>query len=185
MVIGRGFYALVLSALVVERFVELTIARRNARIAFARGAVEFGRGHYPVMVAMHAAFIASCAFEGSFFPTSLPVAIIWIAIACELVAQFLRYWVIATLGDRWNTRIIVIPDAVPITGGPFALIRHPNYLAVVIEIAAVPLIGGAAVTALIFSIANLILLSVRIRAEERALGAGWARAFGVHDARGA
>jgi methyltransferase len=185
MVIGRAAYAIILGALVAERFFELAIARRNARIAFSRGAVEYGRGHYPVMVAMHAAFIASCAIEGLFFPSAIPAAIVWSAIACECGAQFIRYWVIATLGDRWNTRIIVTPGAAAITGGPFAIVRHPNYIAVVIEIAAVPLIGGAIVTACVFTIANLALLTVRIRAEERALGDDWARAFGVPRARGA
>ncbi|MBV8139213.1 MAG: hypothetical protein JO121_26825, partial [Deltaproteobacteria bacterium] len=99
------------------------------------------------------------------------------AIVAELFAQFLRYWVIFTLGSRWNTRIIVWPDAQPVTSGPFRFARHPNYLAVAIEIVAVPLIGGAWITAIVFSLGNAILLMVRIPAEERALGQPYAGAF--------
>ena len=92
-------------------------------------------------------------------------------------AQGLRYWAIASLGDRWNTRIIVLPDAAPVTRGPYRFVRHPNYLAVVVEIACLPLIHGAWFTALAFSLGNAALLYVRVRSEEAALGARYATAF--------
>ena len=171
-------YLILLSILVIERIFELDLARRNARRAFEHGAVEVGQAHYRVMVAMHTLFIASCATEAIFFPTHLPPAVAWIALGAELCAQALRYWAVTTLGERWNTRIIVTPAATPVTAGPYRLMRHPNYLAVVIEIGAVPIIGGALITATVFSIANALLLAVRIPAEERAMGKNYQGLFG-------
>ena len=143
MFISLRTYLIILALLIVERVFELDRARRNARRAFQHGAVEVGQMHYRVMVAMHTLFIVSCAVEATFFPRAFPPAVAWIALTAELVAQALRYWAVATLGDRWNTRIIVSPDRAPATNGPYRFMRHPNYLAVVIEIAAVPMIGGA------------------------------------------
>jgi methyltransferase len=120
----------------------------------------------------------SCAAEATFFPHSLPRVVPWIALLAEIVAQVLRYWAVATLGDRWNTRIIVSPDRAPATNGPYRFMRHPNYLAVVIEIAAVPMIGGAIFTAVAFSIGNALILAVRIPAEERAMSGRYADALG-------
>jgi len=177
-VISLRTYLLILALLVVERIFELDRARRNARRAFRHGAVEVGRAHYRVMVAFHALFIVSCAVEAAFFPRALPPAAAWLALCAEIVAQALRYWAVATLGDRWNTRIIVSPDWAPATDGPYRFMRHPNYLAVVIEIAAVPIIGGAILTAIVFSIGNALILAVRIPAEERAMGGRYADALG-------
>jgi methyltransferase len=178
-VIPLRFYLLLLAAIAAERIFELYLTRRNAHRAFARGAIEVGQRHYRVMAALHTAFIASCAIEAMGFPRAMPAAFVWGALGAEAAAQALRYWAVATLGERWNTRVIVTPDAAPVTGGPYRFLRHPNYLAVVIEIAAVPLIGGAIVTAIVFSILNAVLLAVRIHTEERALGARWAEAFGA------
>jgi methyltransferase len=177
-VLSLRSYLLILALLVVERIFELDRARRNARRAFQYGAVEVGQTHYRVMVAFHALFIVSCAVEAAFFPRTFPPAVAWLALFAEIVAQALRYWAVATLGDRWNTRIIVIPDRAPATDGPYRFMRHPNYLAVVIEIAAVPMIGGAIFTAIAFSIGNALILAVRIPAEERAMGANYADALG-------
>ena len=177
MVISLPVYLGIIAALALERGVELYIAQRNATRAFAAGAVEIGQRHYRAMVAFHAAFLVACAIESIARGSGAPAAVAVLAIAAELFAQFLRYWVIFTLGPRWNTRIIVLPDADPITSGPFRFVRHPNYLAVAIELVAVPLIGGAWVTALVFSLGNAILLMVRIPAEERALGRSYAGAF--------
>jgi methyltransferase len=177
-VISLRSYLILLAALIVERIFELNLARRNARRAFERGAIEVGQAHYRVMVAFHALFIVSCAFEAIAFPHSIPRVVAWIAIAAEAIAQLLRYWAVATLGERWNTRIIVTPERAPVTSGPYRFMRHPNYLAVVIEIAAVPLIGGAIFTAIVFSIGNALILAVRIPAEERAMGGRYAAALG-------
>ncbi len=178
MVISFPLYLGILGALAAERGLELYIARRNAARAFAAGAVEAGERHYRAMVIVHAAFLVSCAAERAIRGHGAPPIIASIAIAAELGAQLLRYWVIFTLGARWNTRIIVLPGAKPVTGGPFRFIRHPNYVAVAVEMAAVPMIGGAWMTAILFSIANAILMMVRIPAEERALGKPYEGALG-------
>jgi len=177
MVISPPVYLGIIAILALERGVELYIAHRNAARAFAAGAVEIGQRHYRVMVGFHAAFLVACAVESILRGSGAPAAVAVPAIVAELFAQFLRYWVIFTLRSRWNTRIIVFPDARPVTSGPFRFARHPNYLAVAIEVVAVPLIGGAWVTAIVFSLGNAILLMVRIPAEERALGQSYAGAF--------
>jgi methyltransferase len=169
MVIGESTYLLLLGALLGERLFEVIISHLNARRAFARGAIEYGRGHFPVMVAMHALFIASCAFESLAVARAISPVLSTIALAGALIAQILRYSAVIALGEQWNTRIIVMPDAPKVTHGLYRWITHPNYLAVVIEIAAVPLIRGCWITAVAFSLANAVMLGVRIPAEERAL----------------
>ncbi|MBF5041801.1 hypothetical protein FGE12_05320 [Aggregicoccus sp. 17bor-14] len=163
--------------LALERGVELVLSRRNAQRAFARGGVETGQRHYRVMVVLHSLFLAACVLEVALLERPFPGLLGWAALALALGSQGLRYWAIATLGERWNSRIIVVPGLPPVTGGPYRFLRHPNYVAVVLELACVPLIHGAWVTALVFSAANAWLLRVRIRAEEAALGSSWAHAF--------
>lgn len=159
-------YLLLLGLVVLERVAELVVSRRNAAWSFARGGVEHGAGHYPVMVALHTAFLVGCAVEARPFVPALG----WPMVGLVVAAQALRWWVIHTLGPRWNTRVIVVPGLPLVTGGPFRWLRHPNYLAVVVEGIALPLAGGAWVTALVFTGLNALLLRVRIRVEERALG---------------
>jgi methyltransferase len=166
-----------LAALVVERLVELRLSERNARAALAAGGIESGQGHYPTLVMVHLAFLAGCAAEPVLRPRPWPVAAALAALAVALLAMALRWWTVATLGPRWSTRVVVLPGAPPVTGGPYRWVRHPNYLAVTVELLAVPLVAGALWTALIAAVANAALLAIRIRAEERALGEGWARAF--------
>ncbi|HET9554924.1 MAG TPA: isoprenylcysteine carboxylmethyltransferase family protein [Anaeromyxobacteraceae bacterium] len=166
-----------LALLAVERLAELLVTRRNARRAFAEGGVEVGQGHYGVMVVAQVAFLAGSAVEPLLLPRAWPLAAALASLALALAAQALRWWAVATLGPRWSTRIIVLPGAPPVTGGPYRFLRHPNYLAVVVEMAAVPLIGGAVVTALLASLVDAALLAVRIPAEERALGGAWREAF--------
>jgi methyltransferase len=160
-----------------ERLFELGLSRRNAARAFARGAVEAGQRHYRVMALFHTLFLFACGAEVLLWPRTSPGAWGTAALATALGAQGLRYWAIRTLGERWNVRIIVLPEEAPVTSGPYRFLRHPNYVAVVAEMAAVPLIHGAWVTALVFSLGNVLLLFVRIRAEEAALGPLYARAF--------
>jgi|ERR1022692_2360823 methyltransferase len=169
MVIGERAYLLILGALIAERLFEVVISRRNTRRAFARGAIEYGQGHFPVMVAMHTLFIASCAAESLFVAHAISPVISILALVAALIAQILRYTAVIALGDRWNTRVIVTPGAPLVTRGPYRWMRHPNYLAVVVEIAAVPLIRGCWMTAVTFAIANALMLAVRILVEERAL----------------
>jgi methyltransferase len=177
MVMTLGRYLLLLALLAGERAVELAVSTRNARRLRARGAVEAGRGHYPVMVAFHVAFLAACAAEALAFPAPPPLAAALVGVAGALAAQGLRWWAVATLGERWSTRVLVPPGAPPVTGGPYRFARHPNYLAVATEVACVPLAFGSWRTALLFSAGNALLLAVRVRAEERALGDAWAREF--------
>ncbi len=166
-----------LALLLVERTVELLVSRRNARRALAAGGVEAGRGHYAAMVLFHAAVLIACAVEPILAPRQWPLAFSFAALALAALAQGLRWSAVATLGERWSTRIVVVPGALPVTGGPYRFLRHPNYLAVAVELFAVPLIGGAIFTSVVASMGNALLLSIRIPAEERALGDAWARAF--------
>ena len=170
----RGYLALLLA----ERLAELLVSSRNARRALAAGGVEAGRGHYPAMVLFHAGFLLACALEPLVLPRAWPPAAALAALAAALLAQALRWWAVAALRGRWSTRIVVVPGAAPETRGPYRLLAHPNYLAVALELLAVPLIGGAVLTAAAATLGNAWLLAIRIPAEERALGEPWARAFG-------
>jgi methyltransferase len=129
------------------------------------------------MTALHTSFLLCAALEPWLLQRPFPGALGFAALGVALLAQALRYWAVSTLGPRWNTRVIVLPEAPPVTGGPYRFLRHPNYLAVVLELAAVPLIHGAWLTALCFSLANAALLTWRIRVEEQALGPRWQAAF--------
>ena len=174
---SAALYLVLLALLGCERGAELVVSRRNARRAFAAGGVETGRRAYAIMVGVHALFPLACAAEVLLLPRSFPGAAGFAALAVALGAQALRWWAVATLGERWSTRVIVVPGAAPVTGGPYRFLRHPNYLAVVLEIAAVPLIHGAWLSALVFSALNAALLAHRIPAEERALGSAYAEVF--------
>jgi methyltransferase len=160
-----------------ERLFELWLSRRNARLAFAQGAVEAGQAHFRVMALVHTLFLFACAAEVLLLHRAFPGALGWAALGVAALAQGLRYWAIATLGSRWNVRVIVLPGAPPVTKGPYRLVRHPNYVAVVLELIAIPLAHGAWITALVFSAANAALLAVRIRVEERAMGPQYGAAF--------
>ncbi|MDQ4001336.1 MAG: hypothetical protein M3283_10130 [Actinomycetota bacterium] len=151
-----------------QRLLELVLSRRNERRIRARGAVERGRGHYPLMVALHALWIASTLVEGILRGPEVPA--LWpVPLALFLLAQALRYWAVFSLGESWNTRILVVPGAKLVRRGPYKYLDHPNYVVVVVEILAFPLIFGAWVTALVFTALNAALLYVRIREEDRAL----------------
>ena len=178
MAIGERVYLLMLALVAGERVFELSLSSRNARRAFARGGIESGHAHYRVMVVVHAAFLVSCAAESLLYRRAVAPALSIGVLAAAILAQLLRYAAVASLGERWNTRIIATPCEPPITHGLYRWVRHPNYVAVAIEIAALPLIRAAWFTAILFSIANALLLAVRIPAEERALGSGYKAAFG-------
>jgi methyltransferase len=141
---------LLLSFLTLQRGLELVVATKNTRALLARGAYEVGGSHYPVMVALHATWLAT----------------LWIALF--VVLQLGRVWVLATLGRRWTTRIVMVPGEAPIVSGPFRLVRHPNYLVVALEIPCVPLALGLVWHAIAFGFANLAMLWWRIRTENRA-----------------
>jgi methyltransferase len=157
--------ALLLGFVTLERVAELALARRNTRRLLRQGAVEHAGGHYPFIVVLHAAWLAALWVWGRGQPVSLP----WLA--AFLLLQALRVWVLATLGRRWTTRIIVQPGARLVARGPYRWLPHPNYLVVVGEIAVLPLCLGLNELALAFSLANAAILTVRIHAENAALQA--------------
>ena len=160
------FFAVALVAL--QRLLELALSRRHERLLLARGAIERGREHYPLIVTLHVLWLLSTLVEGLLRGPELPT--LWpIPLALFLLVQPLRYWAILSLGDYWNTRILVVPGAELVRRGPYRYFRHPNYVVVVVEIAAFPLIFGSWVTALVFSMLNAALLYVRIKEENRAL----------------
>ncbi|WP_295524673.1 isoprenylcysteine carboxylmethyltransferase family protein [Novosphingobium sp. Chol11] len=153
----------IMALVTLQRLGELIIANRNTRDLRARGAIEFGRGHYPAMVAMHGAWLVALWLSVGGTSVNLPL------LAVFGVLQALRVWVLATLGRRWTTRIIVLPGAELVRGGPFRFLRHPNYCVVVGEIAVLPLVFGLTWIAVLFSLLNAAMLWVRIGAESRAL----------------
>lgn len=163
------YYAL-LAFTVAERLAEMALSRANAAWSFARGGREQGGGHFPVMVVLHAAFLAACAVEPLALHRQPAPALTAVAVVVALGCQALRWCCIATLGRQWNTRVIVVPGLARVTGGPYRWIRHPNYLAVVVEGVALPAAGGAWITAVVFTLANAWLLRTRIATENRALG---------------
>lgn len=158
-------HAVLVVYVVAARLAELAIAHRNTRRLLARGGAEADRGHYAVIVAVHAGWLAAIAFA---IPPGTPPAPL--PLVLFLIVQGLRYWVIFSLGARWTTRIIVVPGAPLVQRGPYRWLRHPNYVVVAAEIALLPLVFGAWEIALVFSLLNGAVLWRRIRVEERVLG---------------
>ena len=155
--------ALLLALVTLERLAELWLARRNTKALVAAGAVEFAPGHYPLIVLLHTLWLAGLWLLG----WDSSINLFWLAIF--LLLQVLRVWVLATLGPRWTTRIIVQPGVPLVARGPYRWISHPNYVVVIGEIAVLPLCLGLPWYAVAFSIANAAVLTVRIRAENAAL----------------
>jgi len=163
------WYLLLIGAVAVERLAEVVVAERNRSMSRERGGVEFGAGHYPVMVALHTGLLAGCLLEPVALHRPFIPALGWPMLAIVLAAQALRWWCISTLRYQWNTRVIVIPGAARITGGPYRFVPHPNYVAVIVEGFALPLVHTAWITALVFSVLNAALLRTRIHVENAAL----------------
>ena len=163
------WYALLIAVVACERLAELVIARRNLAWSLERGGVEVGAGHYPVMVVLHTGFLLGCLAEVFLLDRPFLPAVGWSMLAIVVAAQVLRWWCITTLGPRWNTRVVVIPGAPRINGGPYRLFSHPNYVAVVAEGIALPLVHTAWITALVFTVLNAALLTRRITTENAAL----------------
>ena len=154
----------ILFFVLLQRLSELALARTNTTRLLAMGAHEHAPGHYPLIVAVHAGWLATL------FWLAPGRDIHWPLFAVFALLQLGRLWVLRTLGPRWTTRIIVLPGAPLVMGGPFRLVRHPNYLVVIGEILVLPLVFGLWQIALIISFLNAIVLWIRIRAEEGALG---------------
>ena len=155
--------ALLLACVTAERLGELWLARRNTSALIAAGAVEYAPGHYPLIVLLHTAWLVGLWA----LAWSSPINTLWLVVF--LLLQVLRVWVLATLGPRWTTRIIVQPGAPLVARGPYKWLSHPNYVVVIGEIAVLPLALGLSWYALAFSLANAAVLTIRIRAENAAL----------------
>jgi methyltransferase len=155
---------LVLALVTAQRLGELVLARHNTRRLLARGAIEIAPGHYPAIIACHTLWLASLWRFG----WSRPLEVWWLVLFCLL--QVMRCWILATLKSRWTTRIIVVPGETLVRRGPYRFIPHPNYAVVVAEIACLPLVFGLWRVALGFTLVNAVVLFIRIRAENRALG---------------
>jgi methyltransferase len=163
------WYVVLIGAIAGERIVELIVSKRNWAWSRERGGTEFGAGHYPVMVALHTALLAGCLLETLALHRPFIAALGWPMLAVVIAAQCLRWWCITTLGPQWNTRVIIVPGAPRVTGGPYRLISHPNYVAVVAEGIALPLVHTAWITAVTFTALNAVLLRTRITVENNAL----------------
>jgi methyltransferase len=147
----------------LQRLAELLLARRNTHALQRRGAVEYGASHYPFIVGLHAAWLAGLWL---LMPASiLAPGFVWL----YLILQGFRVWILATLGERWTTRILVLPGAPLVKTGPYRFVDHPNYWLVVLELLAVPLAFGFLLYAGVFCLANAVLMRVRIRVENQAL----------------
>lgn len=162
-------YLVLLGLVALERLFEMRLSQANAEIAFSRGGLELGRNHFGAMCALHAGFLVACALEVVLFDRPFTPRIGWPMLGLAVAAQGLRYWSILSLGSHWNVRVIVVPHDPLVTAGPYRWLRHPNYLAVVVEVVALPLIHGAWWTAIAFTLANALFLTLRIRVEEAAL----------------
>jgi methyltransferase len=156
--------AIILALVTIERIGELWLSRRNTRRLIARGAQEHGAGHYPLIVTLHAAWLAALWW----LAPSRPIEPLWLALF--FLIEIGRIWVLSSLGERWTTRIIVLPGASLVRRGPYRFTDHPNYLVVAGEILVLPLAFGLWRLALVFSALNAAILVFRIRQENRALG---------------
>ena len=168
------WYTVLVGLVALERLAELVVAKRNLAWSLGRGGRETGFAHYPFMVVLHTGLLAGCLVEVWLGDRSFVPALGWPMLVVVVASQALRWWCIRTLGHQWNTRIIVVPGLPRVTGGPYRVFSHPNYVAVVAEGFALPLVHSAWVTALVFSALNGCLLTVRIRTENDALRSAYA-----------
>jgi methyltransferase len=164
-------YWALLAVIACERIAELVVSARHANALLRRGGVEYGFSHFPVMIALHVALIAGCVLEPLLGHRTFIPALGWTMLAVTVAANALRWWCISVLGERWTARVIVLPGAPLVRSGPYRWFAHPNYVAVIVEGAALPLTGSAWITACAFTVLNAALLTVRIRCESRALAA--------------
>lgn len=163
-------YLAIIFAVSLERILELKVSKRHELILLERGAFEVGQSHFGLMKLMHTLFLVACVGE-AWFKDQPPSIVQFIFFTVVIVfTQMLRYWVIATLKERWTINVMILPNAPLVVAGPFKFVRHPNYLAVIFEMIALPMIFNGYITAFAFSVLNAALLFVRIRTEEQALG---------------
>jgi methyltransferase len=164
-----GWYTLLVVAVALERLVELSVARRNLAWARERGGVEYGAAHYRWMVWLHIGLLIGCLVEVWWRDPPFLPWLGWPMLVLVIASQGLRWWCIHTLGPRWNTRVVVVPGMPLVASGPYRYFRHPNYVAVVVEGVALPLVHTAVATAVVFTVLNALLLRRRIAVENDAL----------------
>lgn len=167
--IGHIAFTILILLVSGERILELIISKRNLRWSFNQGGIEFGRSHYKYMVVIHVGLLGGCLVETWLTRPEFHPLLSWTMLALAMGSQALRWWCILTLGKRWNTLVVIIPGLRVITDGPYKWLKHPNYLAVVIEGVALPMVGVAWRTAIIFTFLNIFVLSARLRVENKAL----------------
>lgn len=165
-------YTVLLLAVAGERVAELIVSQRHLSWARERGGEESGQGHYPPMVVLHIGLLLGCLVEVQSLDRPFVPWVGWPMLVLVAAAQALRWWCIRTLGPQWNTRVVVVPGMPLVQTGPYRWLRHPNYVAVVVEGFALPLVHDAWLTALVFTVLNGLLLVVRIRCENRMLSRG-------------
>jgi len=166
---GAALFTVLVAVVALERVAELVVSNRNAAWSMRHGGVETGRGHYRVMVVLHTGLLVGVLVEVWLRRPDVVPLLSATMLLLVAASQALRWWCIATLGRRWNTRVIVVPGMPLVTGGPYRWFRHPNYVAVVVEGVALPLVHSAWITAVAFTLANAVVLSVRLRVENAAL----------------
>jgi len=166
---GYIAFIILLAIVAIERIVELVISKRNLRWSFAQGGIEFGRSHYKYMVAIHVFLLGGSLIEVWLFRPTLIPTLSWIMFSLAIASQALRWWCISTLGKRWNTLVVIVPGKPVCKTGPYRWFKHPNYMAVIIEGFALPMVGFAWRTAVIFTILNAAVLTARLRSENAAL----------------
>jgi len=154
--------------IIIQRVIELGIAKNNEKKLKERGALEFGQEHYKFFIILHSMFFISILIE-NYFIHYLEIRFFTFLIIVFIILQLARVWVISTLGERWNTKIIILPNEKLVKRGLYKYIKHPNYIIVTIELLVIPIMFHAYITTVIFSVCNLILLKVRIREENKAL----------------
>jgi methyltransferase len=168
-VVGKAIFSGLIALTALERLVELRLSNRNAAWSLERGGIEHGRGHYPFMVLLHTGFLFACVAEVWLLERSFTPGLGWSMLALALLCQVGRWWCIQTLGPRWNTRVVIVPDLAAVRTGPYRWFRHPNYLVVALEGFTLPLVHGAFLTATVFTVLNAGLMKVRISCENSAL----------------
>jgi len=166
---GLVAFTVVVVLVAAERVMEMVVSRRNAAWSFERGGVESGQRHFPVMVVLHTVFLIGMLVEAWWRRPDVPGPLAWSMLAVVMVCQAGRWWCIQALGRHWNTRVIVVPGTPPVLRGPYRLMSHPNYAIVVVEGIALPLVHAAWISAVVFTVLNAALLTVRIQVETAAL----------------
>ncbi|PGT87390.1 isoprenylcysteine carboxyl methyltransferase family protein [Bacillus sp. AFS040349] len=161
------FY-LLFSLLIFQRLTELFIAKKNEKWMMNRGGVEHGNEHYPFIVSLHVLFLISLLSEVIFFRKEL-TELWFVLVPMLLLTQLMRYWSVISLGNYWNTKIIIVPNDIVVSKGPYQFIKHPNYVVVAVEILIIPLLFDAYITSLVFTMLNIFMMTIRIPAEEKAL----------------